>query len=599
MHVARLVPLLLPLLAPSVSTARQEAPATTAPQTPGVSAEALAELAGDLRELVERDLVVGAELLVVQNRHVVLHEAFGSSDLEEEAAWKKGTVCNIRSMTKPLTGAAAQILIDRGKLALDEPVAKYLPGFETDASRAITLRQVLSHRAGLPLTILTKMDEFEDLVAFGNAVGARGPEYPPDSRFWYSDAGTEVVGAIVEVVSGKKLNEFVHEELLDPLGMTESFYFLDDDDPRRTRIASLHFGGVGRWKRFSDPDDGAFYPFAWGSQSLYSTPRDYAKFLALWMDGGRAGDQRILSQAAVERMLTPASEMSMLGSDARFPTAMHGLEVFYGQMAVLHVPIAAAGKGPATVIGHSGSDGTIAWAWPERDLMILCFTQSRGGGAVLRLEESIDRLLISPEVYAGSEAVPDELQPYLGTYVADWANHMKEEFVVKHTNGKFSLDVPSQMVFELAAAAEPGRWNYATAPVIQVWFERDDAGEVDCLRIRQGPLTFEAPRKGTPHEQEIAQANRPDPAVVGKYLGKYHDPDEHVDVRVFIDGDYVAIDTGKNDLVLHLWKVPTADVWQVRENPMMSVTFHQKDGKIVSFRRTGPGGSELVLPRVD
>ena len=176
---------------------------------------------------------------------------------------------------------------------------------------------------------------------------------------------------------------------------------------------------------------------------------------------------------------------------------------------------------------------------------------------------------------------------------------MKEEFVVKHANGKFSLDVPSQMLFELEPGAESERWAFAIAPEIQVWFERSDAGDVDCLRIRQGPLTFEAPRKGTPHEQEVAAANRPDPAVVGKYLGSYHDPDEDVDVRVFIDGDYVAIDTGKDDLVFHLWKVPVADVWQVRENPMVSVTFQEKDGKVVSLKRSSPRGSELVLPRID
>jgi hypothetical protein len=380
--------------------------------------------------------------------------------------------------------------------------------------------------------------------------------------------------------------------------MDDSFYFIDDDDPRRSRIASLYIGGAKRWKRFLDPDDGAFYPFAWGSQSVYSTTTDYAKFLAMLLDGGRAGDRRVLSEAAVARVTTPVSEMTTMGSEVRFPTSFSALEVYYGQMCVLHVPIAAEGEGPATIIGHSGSDGTIAWAWPERDLMILFFTQSRGGGVALRLEEVIDRLLISPETYAASPDVPAEFSPYLGTYIADWANHMKEEFVVKFRNGKLALDVPSQMLFELAPANgdDVAKWTFAISPQISVWFDRDEAGTVDCLRIRQGPLTFEAPRKGSPHAREVAEANRPDPDLVAKISGRYRDPESDAEVEVLVDGDYVAI--RREGDVFHLWKVPIAEIWQVRENPMVSITFEESDGVVTSFTRHSPGGEKLVLQRV-
>ncbi|MCB0257910.1 MAG: penicillin-binding protein, partial [Anaerolineae bacterium] len=196
----------------------------------------------------------------------------------------------------------------------------------------------------------------------------------------------------------------------------------------------------------------------------------------------RVGDHQLLSEAAVARTLTPASEMSMLGSEARFPTSFRGLEVFYGQMAVLHAPVDDDGApGPVRIIGHSGSDGTIAWAWPDRDLMVLYFTQSRGGSTALRLEEVLDRLLIQPDAY-GNDDVPAEFEPYLGTYVADWSNHMKEEFVVSVRGGKLSLDIPSQMVFELAPADEDGKWVFAVAPdALTLWFGHDEAGEVDRL----------------------------------------------------------------------------------------------------------------------
>jgi CubicO group peptidase (beta-lactamase class C family) len=587
----------------TIGSSQEVAPAfpRATPASQGLPAQALEQLAAEVEGYVERDLFVGAELLVIKNRHTVLQRAFGSRDREEGEAptpWTVGTVCNIRSMTKPITGAAAQILIDRGTLSLDDRVAEYLPGFDNDAARDITIRQILGHRAGLPLTILESIDQYETLFDLGNAVGTRGPEYEPDSRFWYSDAGTDVLGAIVEVIAGEPLDRFVQRELLDPLGMTDSFYYLDDEDPRRSRIASMFMGGVGNWNRMIDPADGALYPFAWGSQSLYSTPTDYARFLAMWMDGGRVGDRRVLSAAAVQRTLTATSPMSMLGSEARFPTSFTGLEVWYGQMSVLHMPIEAAGKGPATIIGHSGSDGTIAWAWPELDLMVLCFTQSRGGGAVLRLEEALDRLLIDPEAYSAQPEVPLELRPCLGVYIADWSSHMKEEFRVEYRQGKLVLDIPSQLVFELAPHDEAGKWRFAIAPAVTVWFDRDEEGNVDCLRIRQGPMTFEAPRKGSPRELEFTRTHRADPEVVGKYLGRYHDPEGDVDVEVLIDGDYVGV-RRPDGRVFHLWKVPGEDAWQVRESPTVALTFQEEDGRVVSLTRHSPGGAKLVMPRVE
>ena len=119
----------------------QETFPTAPPETQDISGTALAELAREMQEYVERGLIVGGELLVVKNRRTVLHETFGYADRDDGVPWTKGTVSNIRSMTKPITGAAAQILIDRGQLALDDPAANYLPGFDTEAARDITVRQ--------------------------------------------------------------------------------------------------------------------------------------------------------------------------------------------------------------------------------------------------------------------------------------------------------------------------------------------------------------------------------------------------------------------------------------------------------------------------
>jgi CubicO group peptidase (beta-lactamase class C family) len=315
---------------------------------------------------------------------------------------------------------------------------------------------LLTHTSGLPLTVITeRIDQFENLFAQANAAGEAGPEFPTGSKFWYSDAGSDVLGAIVEVVSGTPLNEFWEKELFEPLGMNDTFVALDAADPRFARIASLYIGSPGEWTRYWTAADGKpFYPFAWGSQTAHGTAIDYAKFLAMWMDGGQAGAAQILSREAIARTLEPVSPMKMLGSDERFPTDFDALEMYYGRLAQVYVPKGNPESKPV-IIGHSGSDGTMAWAWPEEDLMILYFTQSRGGSSVLRMEEEIERLFFADQIVAEEGA--EEFAPYLGTYIANFPPFDGEEFQVLVKNGKLALDVPSQMVFELITRkAKPG-----------------------------------------------------------------------------------------------------------------------------------------------
>ena len=266
-------------------------------------------------------MIVGAELVVIKNRNIVLHEVFGWKDRENKIPLEKNSVFNIRSMTKPITGTAVQILIDEGRLRLDTRASEYIPGFDNDGSKSITIEQLLSHMSGLPLSIIASADEYETLFSLANATGVVGPVFEPGSKFWYSDAGTEVLGAIVEAETGQSLDVFVTERILDPLKMNDAFYFhpATINDSRRDRIPVLYVGGVGEWVKVWSPDE-PLYPFAFGSQGVYCTPVDYARFLAMWMDGGEVGWRRLLAPAAVSRTLTPVTKMSTLGSDAPYPT---------------------------------------------------------------------------------------------------------------------------------------------------------------------------------------------------------------------------------------------------------------------------------------
>ena len=332
----------------------------TSPESQGLSNDSITELADTVQSYFDEEFIVGAELVVIKNRKIVLHEVFGWNDRENQIPMEKNTLFNIRSMTKTITGAAIQILIDEGRLHLNDSATNYLPGFDNENSNNISIEQLLTHRSGLPLSIITSADEYETLNSMANEIGTRGPEFNPGSKFWYSDAGTEVLGAIIEVETGMTLDSYITERILEPLDMNSSFYYHlgTQNDSRRNRIPALYIGGIGEWVKVWSSEE-PLYPFAFGSQSLYSTPLDYARFLAMWMDSGRSGAVQLLSSDAVNRTLTPVSKMSSLGSDTPYPEGFYNLEAYYGQMAIVYSN-KTNGITNVEVIGHSGSDGTYA-----------------------------------------------------------------------------------------------------------------------------------------------------------------------------------------------------------------------------------------------
>jgi CubicO group peptidase (beta-lactamase class C family) len=608
-RVLILVALIGCLVAPA-ATAMQDALAgrdggfaAAAPENVGLSAAALSELGATVQRFVDQDLLVGGELLVIKDRRVALHQGFGLVDRDSNQAWAPNTICNLRSMSKTFTGAAAQILIDRGQLALDDLVSEYLPGFDNDKSREITIDQLMTHRSGLPLSILLtreSMRAFPSLVEMAEAVGERGPEFAPGSKFWYSDAGSDVLAAVVEKITGKSIDEFWRTELFEPLGMRNTFVALDASDPRFAGIAPLYFRQFGAWLRLWTPADGPFYPYAWGSQSAYGTSTDYAKFLAMWMDQGKAGDRPVLSPGAVARTLSPISPMSMLGSDLRVPTDFAGLEVWYGCMSVLHVPTQDPATSKPQIIGHSGSDGTIAWAWPERDLMILLFTQSRGGNSTLRIEEAIERLLLHPEGAAAAAATPEKFSPMIGTYIANFATYRNEEFRVLVKNGKLALDIPSQMAFELIEPETIGAgsmWKFAIAPErVSVSFDKQENGHYAILTVHQGGMSFEVPRKGREVAEDETQAAKVDPGRVKPLLGEYIHPEAQANGTVVLEGDVLCLRSSEGH-VYHLEPSEDGASWMLKEVPGATLTFEFDDqGEVVSMTRH-MGGRALVMFR--
>ncbi|MBU0755713.1 MAG: beta-lactamase family protein [Planctomycetes bacterium] len=370
-------------------------PAT--PESQGLHSENLEVLAAVVEGYVADREAVGAELLVIKNRHTVLHRAFGWKDYEgdHKIPMEKDTIFNIRSMTKPLIGTAIQMLIDEGRLAPDDPVYRYLPAFDTESCRAITVEHLLTHRSGLPLgPLMSSFYAFKDLAEAAAKAAEAGPEFTPGTRFQYSDPGSDTLAALAAAVADQPAGVILQQRILDPLGMNDTLTVFDRDDPRASRVAALFAGRKGAWQRVWKPYY-PMYPFTYGSQSLYATPMDYARFLLLWLDGGNAGSRRMLSKEAIRRAWTPRSDM------APYPSGFPGLKPCYGQMWTLYIAAetdeASLEKARPEIVAHGGSDGTKAWAWPELDLIVCYFTQSRGGLTAIDLESEIDRLLISEQ----------------------------------------------------------------------------------------------------------------------------------------------------------------------------------------------------------
>ncbi|HTE05991.1 MAG TPA: serine hydrolase domain-containing protein, partial [Planctomycetota bacterium] len=189
---------LVSLLAPlQVAPATDRFPTSTA-AAEHVSPEGLAALGELVRSFVEKDEVVGAELLVIVHGRTILHEGYGWRDRDGKVPMQPGGVFCVRSMTKPLIGAATWMLIEAGKLAEDDHVAEYLPSFDVEGQRDITIGQLLRHQSGLPMSQIMTTDPrtLKSLRSVADLGASAKLEFAPGTGFEYSDQGTDTLAAV-------------------------------------------------------------------------------------------------------------------------------------------------------------------------------------------------------------------------------------------------------------------------------------------------------------------------------------------------------------------------------------------------------------------
>jgi CubicO group peptidase (beta-lactamase class C family) len=286
---------------------------------------------------------------------------------------EKNTICRIRSMTKPFVGTALLMLMEQELLSITNKVSDYIPSFDNEKSREITIEHLLTHTGGFEQPGYPGgPEDYENLQQLVDAVGTAGPTYTPGERFSYSDGGSSTLAYLVTLLSGMPVEDFIRSHILDPLSMSDTFCNLSEDDPRRPRVSCTYaLTSTGEWFKYWDNFDPQVVPFFRGSGGIYSTTTDYSRFLAMWIDQGVSGSLRFLTPATVQQALTPSAQSTAAGSPYGFQWIIYDDPIF----------------------GHGGSDGTVAWADPENDLMILYFTQSRGNQTAREIIELVLEVL--------------------------------------------------------------------------------------------------------------------------------------------------------------------------------------------------------------
>jgi len=326
------------------------------PENVGMSSERLSRIDSICQKAIKNGEVPGMVALVARNGKIVYHKAFGVSDSPANKPMQKDDIFRIASQSKAITATAVMMLWEEGRFRLDDPISKYIPEFKnsqvlstfnesdttwtgTPANKEITIRHLLTHTSGIGYGAIDGDKRFQmiyrkagitDLgttenVTIGNNVKklAKLPlHHNPGEKFTYSE-GLDVLGYLVEVISGMPFDRFLKTRIFEPLGMNDTYFYLPES--KAGRLVPIQIPVNGKWVHypvtFLDPDypiKGAKCYFS-GGAGLCSTAKDYATFLQMYLNGGELNHFRILSRTTIQIMMKN-----------QFPDLWEGKGEYYG-----------------------------------------------------------------------------------------------------------------------------------------------------------------------------------------------------------------------------------------------------------------------------
>jgi len=346
-------------------------PELTDPARVGMSAGKLEEGVTMFKEAIAADDLRNVVLLVARNGKTVLHEALGWRNKEKDLPMQKDNLLRMASNTKAAVATGILILAEENRLDLDDPVGKYLPAFDNEQYRPVTLRHLLSHTSGMRIKTLfldplvepkEGHPDARTLQLEVNRFATIGPQFPPGTTYSYNNAGFNTLGAVIEVVSGQLLDKFLAEHIYQPLGMNDTSHRPPADQVDRMSVVYQREDGT--WSvRFRQGTE-MRVPFVRASGGLVSTASDYSRFAHMYLGNGKLGRTRILTRSSVREATSHQSLHAYSQQQRSRRTSFYGLGWVTGLDGAFW---------------HTGSEGTYVWVDPERRLVGMVLTQSPGG----------------------------------------------------------------------------------------------------------------------------------------------------------------------------------------------------------------------------
>jgi CubicO group peptidase (beta-lactamase class C family) len=329
-----------------------------APDAVGMSSSRLEAIDRVVQRGITAGGYPGAAVVVGRKGAAVWEKGFGNLSWSPASAPVNAdkTIYDIASLSKVVgTTTAIMVLYDEKKVDLDAPVLRYLPAFSGGLKDQVTVRELLTHRSGLPAgrdlwRIAHSPQEARDLVLSTNL------EYVPNQAYVYSDLGADVLGMIVEAVSGERLDQFLQRRVFGPLGMHDTFY--RPADSVRYRVAPTELTPPRGYPLQGEVHDENAYALGGiaGHAGLFSTAADLSIFAQMMLDGGEYAGVRILSDSTVGLFTHRAAGHRALGWDTA--------DGDYGSGSYL----------TERAYGHTGFTGTSIWIDPDREMFVILLT---------------------------------------------------------------------------------------------------------------------------------------------------------------------------------------------------------------------------------
>jgi CubicO group peptidase (beta-lactamase class C family) len=379
------------------------------PEQVGLSAARLARVSKWMKGWVDSGKLPGMTVAVMRKGELAFAETYGKADVERNKPMRPDTIVRIYSMTKPLTSTAIMMLYEEGRFQLDDPISKFIPGFRDQrvyaggsrgkiesvpAERDICFRDLLSHTSGLTYGFM----ESNPVDALYRAKGADGVDYgtaetslrevteklatfpliAQPGKAWNYSVSTDVLGCLVEVISGMPFEKFLLEKVLKPLGMTDTDFHVPAAKHDRF-AANYNAGPGGKLVLLDDPAKSRYLAprkVASGGGGLVSTASDYLRFAKFMLNKGELDGVRLLGRKTVELMTTNhlKGDMGDMGAPRFSESSYLGIGFGLG-FSVMIDPAKAQILGSPGEYAWGGAASTAFWCDPAEDMAVVLLTQ--------------------------------------------------------------------------------------------------------------------------------------------------------------------------------------------------------------------------------